>query len=441
MRDLVFTAIMLGLLPLAAARPFVGVLLMSWISFMNPHQTLYGFATSMPWAMMAVCVTLLGCVIAREPRRPAVNAVTLLLLLFLACITLTSFAAIVPPERVWTKWEWAAKILIGLLVTAALLTDRRRIHAMIWLMVISVGYYGVKGGIFTLVTGGQYIVMGPPASIIGDRNQLATAMLVVIPLMNYLRLHSRHRIVRIGLIAAMVLTLFAVVGSQSRGALVGLAATAMFLWLRSPRKVLSGLAIVAGVAAAVSFMPESWWQRMDTVETYEADESAMGRIQIWKASIQIALAFPWTGGGFFSMYSREVLNLVAPGTQPLAAHSIWLEVLGEHGFPTFLVWLGIILAGTFYSLRIVQLAKGRPELTWAANLARMAQVSLIAYTSAGSFVSLSYWDMFWALMIVLAAAHTLVRGATRQPARAAAAPTWRPRSATPALALPRTSLR
>lgn len=415
MRDLAFTAVMLGLLPLAAAQPFVGVLLWSWVSFMNPHQMMWGFASGVPWALLVFGTTVLGCLLAREPRHVTVNAVTVLLALFLVCITLTSLVAIVPPVRVWEKWEWVSKVLLGLLLTAALLNSQRRIHALVWLMVISIGFFGVKGGAFTLLTGGAHIVMGPPNSPIGDRNQLSVALLVAIPLMNYLRLQSRHRIVRQGLVAAMALTLFAAVGSQSRGALVGLAATAVFLWFRSPHKLLSGLAIAAGVGLALWFMPESWWQRMGTVETYEADASAMGRVQIWKASLQIALAYPLAGAGFYSMYTREVLDIVAPGTRPLAAHSIWLEVLGEHGFPTFFVWLGILLAGVFYSLRIGALARGRPELQWAADLARMAQVSVVAYTTAGSFVSLSYWDFFWTLLVVLGATHGLVAAAARQP--------------------------
>jgi probable O-glycosylation ligase (exosortase A-associated) len=236
---------LVALLPLVAARPFVGVMLWSWISFMNPHQLLWGFAAGIPWAMLVFCATMLGCVVAGEPRRLAVNGVTVLLSVFLVCITLTSLTAVVPPAAVWEKWEWATKILLGLLLTAALLTDKRRIHALIWVMVISIGYFGVKGGLFTLATGGSYIVLGPPNSIITDRNHLAAALLISMPLMNYLRLKSRHRSVRIGLIAAMLFTLFSVVGSQSRGALLGLAMTALFLWLRSPKKLAFGIAIVA----------------------------------------------------------------------------------------------------------------------------------------------------------------------------------------------------
>ena len=52
--------------------------------------------------------------------------------------------------------------------------------------------------------------------MIEDNNHLAAALLIVLPLMNYLRQHSRHRPVRLGLSAVMLVTLFSVVGSYSQ---------------------------------------------------------------------------------------------------------------------------------------------------------------------------------------------------------------------------------
>ena len=98
MRDAAFLAAMAMLLPLIVARPFVGVLVWSWISFMNPHRLVYGFAGSFPWAMTIFVATILGCVFAGEPRRLALNAVTALLLALMALFTLTTFAAIAPAD-------------------------------------------------------------------------------------------------------------------------------------------------------------------------------------------------------------------------------------------------------------------------------------------------------------------------------------------------------
>jgi len=420
MRDFALAAVLVALLAMAVARPFVGVLVWSWISFMNPHREAFGFAQTMPWAMLAFITTVFGCFVAREPKKFRVNAVTVLFVLLGVSVTVTSLVALGPPDEVWRKWDRVIKILFGLMLTDALLTDRWRVHAMIWLMAISLGFYGVKGGIFTLNTGGSYIVMGPPDSMIGDRNHLSTALLFAIPLMNYLRQHSRHAVVRWGLTAAMGCTLMAVVGSQSRGALVGLAATAFVLWLRSSGKILSGIAIAASVAVAITFMPDTWVERMNTIQNYEEDGSAMGRITIWRVAIQLALMRPLVGSGFEGMYYQYVVNMVDPTVKARATHSIWLEVLGEHGFPGFFIWLAALGMGIVYSLRLTRLTRDRPDLQWAHDLGRMAQVSIVAYSTGGSFLSLSYWDGFWTLVVILGATHRLVRealgeGPVRQP--------------------------
>ena len=65
-------------------------------------------------------------------------------------------------------------------------TNRTRIDALIWVAVISLLYYGIKGGVFTIETGGVYKVLGPDGTIIGDNNQLALALLMTIPLVERL---------------------------------------------------------------------------------------------------------------------------------------------------------------------------------------------------------------------------------------------------------------
>ncbi|MBK1658284.1 putative O-glycosylation ligase, exosortase A system-associated [Paracraurococcus ruber] len=438
MRSYVFLAFFAVLLPMAAALPFVGALLWAWISFMSPHREVWGFATNQPYAMVIFLATLLGCLIAREPKRFALNAVTVLLLLLAALFTFTSLTTLAPGPVTWKMWDRMMKTIAGAILVACLLTSRQRIHTMVWLIVISLGYYGVKGGIFTLMTGGGFRVLGPPDSMIADRNHLAVALLVAVPLMNWLRMHSAHRIVRLGLVAAMGLMVVSALGSQSRGALIALAATAVIFWLRGRGKIVSGVLIAACIAGTISFMPQSWVDRMNTISTYEQDASAVGRIRIWEASWKLALDRPLTGAGFRGPYFQEIVNRVAPGVTARAVHSIYFEVLGEHGFPTFLAWLGLTAAGGWYSWRLMRLARGRPDLAWAGDLGRMMQVSIVAYLSGGTFLSLSYWDVYWTLMVIVAAAHALAVQAVRQGApvlpqpAALAAPGWR-RPALPGL--------
>ncbi|MEJ0015029.1 MAG: putative O-glycosylation ligase, exosortase A system-associated [Acetobacteraceae bacterium] len=411
---------LLLLLPITLVRPFVGVILWSWFSFMNPHRLVYGgIALAVPWAMLIFFGTLFGCLAAREPKRLPVNAFTILVALFLVMITITTAFALGPWDDVLNKYEIVAKSFLFLLITCALLSSRERIHALVWVLVLSLAFFGIKGGGFTLLGGGVNKVFGPESTMIGDNNHLATALLVCLPLMNYLRMESRHPIMRYGITAAMVLTLFAVVGSYSRGALLALGAVSAYFWWKSPGKIVSGALLVIAVATAIMFMPESWMDRMHSIQDYNADDSAMGRLDIWSVAWQMAIQRPLVGGGFFATYTQPVVNMFVPGGTPRAVHSIWFEVLGEHGFPTFFVWFGMTIAGAVYARRAIKLATGVPGLEWSVNLARMIQVSIIAYLVGGTFLSLCYWDYYFTMLAAAVAVYEVVKATIPQPTVAA----------------------
>jgi len=424
------------LLPMTAVRPFIGVLLWEWVSFMNPHQLVWGPATELPWAAMAFCATVLGCVMAREPKRLPINAATILIVTFMVLISLTSVVALAPKALVISKWSGVFKTFLFLVITMALLTDRYRVHAVVWMIVVSIGYFGVRGGAFAIMTAGDYRVWGPPNTMIEDNNHLAAALLVALPLMNYLRLQSRHRIIRIGLVIAMAMTLLAVLASYSRGALLGLLAMLAVMWLRSGNKIASGIVIGIALASAIAFMPSSWNQRMSTINTYQEDESATDRLVMWDTAYRLALARPMTGAGFMGPYVRSVVDEVNPDSPARAVHSIWFEVLGEHGFPTFFVWFGLTVVGVLNCGAILRSARGIPSLQWASDLARMTQVSIVAYLVAGTFLSLCYWDAYQTVLVVIAATRELVRQRVAQRADAAGGGVPRTALAAGALAMP-----
>ena len=58
---------------------------------------------------------------------------------------------------------------------------------------LSLGFYGVKGGIFTIVNGGVYRVQGPLGTFIGGNNEMALALVMTMPLMRYLQLQEQQQ--------------------------------------------------------------------------------------------------------------------------------------------------------------------------------------------------------------------------------------------------------
>jgi probable O-glycosylation ligase (exosortase A-associated) len=375
---------------------------------MNPHRLSWGFAYDFPFALIVAVTTIVSVAFAKKKRFFAFTATTGSLLLFMLWMNVSSLFAI-HFDQVYYAWSTIMKILFMTLISLMVLQTKDHIRKLLWILVISLGFYGIKGGFFTLIHGGGGgLVWGPPGSFIEENNSLALALIMTIPLMRYLQLTETNKWVRRGLGVAMVLCAISALGSYSRGALIALAASGLFLWLKSPRKLPLGIAMVILVPALIAFMPAKWENRMNTIETYKQDGSAMGRINAWHMAWNLAIDRPLVGGGY-EIYDKGTFAKYAPNpTDVHAAHSIYFQVLGEHGFPGLVFFLGI----GFFTWRngnwIIEKAKGRPELAWAGLLAKMLHVSQVAYATGGAFLSLAYFDLPYYVMVAMVLTKALV---------------------------------
>jgi probable O-glycosylation ligase (exosortase A-associated) len=80
------------------------------------------------------------------------------------------------------------------------------------------------------------------------------------------------------------------------------------------------------------------------------------------------------------------------------AHSIFFEVLGEHGFVGLALFLLLGVMTWRTASWIIRHARGDPQKRWAADLAAMVQVSLVGYASGGAFLGLAYFDFYYTLV-------------------------------------------
>jgi probable O-glycosylation ligase (exosortase A-associated) len=429
MRDIAISLVIFGTLPAILFRPWIGVLTFAWLSLMTPHRFAWGFAYDFPFAAIVATATLIGLVITKDEVRFESSAIVWLLILLPAWTCVTYLFAL---EQVaaTARLSEVLKVFLFVLVSAMVLRTRKHIHWMLWVIVISVGYFGAKGGAFTLLTGGLHRVYGPPGdSFLSDNNAISVALIMVIPLMYYLREESGSKWIRHGLLVAMVLSGIAVLGTYSRGGLLAVSAMLMFLWFKSRRKALFALLVIPLVPLAITAMPERWFDRMNTISAYEEDASAMGRINAWKTAINIANDRPLVGGGF-ELYSGATFAKYAPDPEDVhAAHSVYFQMLGEHGYVGLLIFLALGAAAWSTARRTIALARAKPEHAWAGNLARAFQVSLVGYAVGGMFVNIGYWDLMYYEIVLVLVAYRLA-SAPAQPARsvapAAGVPTVRP---------------
>ena len=399
MRDLFVLSVFTGLLPFALRHTWIGVLLWTWISVMSPHKLAFGFAFNAPFAAVAAGVTLLSILISRDKLSMPSSPVVKVLFAFVIwmCVT-TAFAFF--PELSSEQLSKVLKVQLMTVVALLALKERKHIELFIWVNVLSVGFYGFKGGLFTLAKGGTGRVSGPSGGFFEGNNELAVALVMVIPLMNFLRLHTSRLWVRYGLLVVMLLCAVAVLGTQSRGALLAVVAMGLMMWFRSARKFVTGLFLGGVAIVLVTFMPSSWESRMNTIENFQDDSSAMGRVEAWKMTINLANRHFFGGG--FEIYRPDIYALFAPDSPyHQGAHSIYFSVLGEHGYMGLILFLCIWIMAFRVANQIRGEAKKRDETLWLHNLASMCQVSLVGYLVGGSFLALAYFDLPYNILVVL----------------------------------------
>jgi len=399
MRDILVTAIVFGVLPFIFKRPWIGILLWCWLGYMNPHRQTWGFAYDFPFASICAAVTITAFLFSKEKKEMVWTRETVLLLLFIGWMFITTIFSFYP-DLAWIQWNKVWKIQLMVFLTAMIIKERQHLHWMIWIIALSLGYYGVKGGIFTIVHGGAFRVQGPSGTFFGGNNEMALVLAMLVPLISYLHMQEPRKWVRVGLASAMLLSGVAAIGSQSRGGLVAMAAMGLFLWLKSRQKVAMGLYIVIAVGIIHAVMPQEWYDRMYTIETYQTDESALGRINAWHTAFNVAKSRV-TGGGF-EMFLPPTFRQYAPDPFRVHdVHSIYFEVMGEHGFIGFGMFILLAIFAWLRANQVIRECKNDPQRKWAADLAAMIQVSLIGYGAGGAFLGMAYFDLTYHLMIVV----------------------------------------
>jgi probable O-glycosylation ligase (exosortase A-associated) len=408
MRDIAVTLAVFGSLPFILRRPWIGIIVWTWLGFMNPHRMAWGFSTTMPFAYIVAVTTLVAMLFSNESKRMPWTRESIILLCFVVWMCITTLFAVYP-ELAQEQLIKVLKIQLMIFVAMMLITTRQRLHALVLTIAISIGFYGFKGGIFTIINGGAYRVQGPSGTFIEGNNELGLALAMTVPLLYYCARHAGNRWLRWGLILAMVLNVVAAIGTQSRGALLGMAAMGVMFWLKAKQKF--AIAIYAGIAILLvaSVMPDAWYERMNTIQTYEQDGSAMGRVNAWWMAWNLAKARPIVGGGF-ETFRREMFQLYAPDPSNVRdVHSIYFQVLGHHGFVGLGLFLALALLTWHSASRLKHASKVIPEMRWLGELAAMVQVSMIAYATAGAFLGLAYFDYYYNLVVIIVVGQAILK--------------------------------
>jgi probable O-glycosylation ligase (exosortase A-associated) len=417
-RDLVTASFFLGYVFFALRSPFAGYLLWGWSGLVALNFYVFGFMQGVPYVQVFALATLLMLVLQankseRLEFRP--NATSILMVAFVIHALFCALLAYPGLERNWELWGNIAKTVLFCLLMPVLANNRFRIHALVVMIVIGTSFHGVLDGLKFIRSAGAHNAQ--VISKFGDNNHLAMVLLMVVPLLYYLQIYSRRLWVRTAFLGALFLVVLGVMSTNSRGGLIGLLAVAVWLVYKSRHRLWGFTLVVLCAGLLVMKAPEDWLARMDTIKTAEDDASFMGRVMAWRVSAAIAHEHPVFGGGLRAVQSFPVWQKFKDAPGPLdfvemtrqfsyapAAHSIWFEVLGDQGYPGLLLF-GLLMLNTFrVAAAVRKLVKNNgPSEQWAADLANMLTVAMVAFAITGSALSVAYFELPYVLMMLLEA--------------------------------------
>ncbi|MFL6202852.1 MAG: putative O-glycosylation ligase, exosortase A system-associated [Thermoanaerobaculia bacterium] len=427
MRDLVVLAIVFATLPVIVFRPFFGLLTYSWLAYMRPQDMTWGMSRWLPlsqWVAIAILVGIL-VTLGRE-RLLVLKLQTVLLILLGLWISLTVMTAVVPEMSQEAYGHYWKAIVIALLTTG-LVRDRERFRQLYILIPFSIGFLGAKRGLVGLLRGGIQYNDGP-GGLMKDNNSFALMLNMMLPLLVGIAVTDERKWVRVTAAVMAALCVPTIFFTFSRGGLLTLCVVSALLLWRSKHRLavaaLMGLALVGFLAFTSETLTDKYLNRASTIDNYEEDGSAQGRINAWKTSWYVFLDYPVLGVGPNNL--EVVFRRYSPETDRFrVAHNAYFQVLAESGLPALLLFVGAIGAALWRMERLRRLRKESGPPGWVETQARMLQISIVAYMVGSLFLNTAYNEVIYHLIALTVSLEIVASQTAEAPVAVDEMPWWK----------------
>ncbi|MBM3988294.1 MAG: putative O-glycosylation ligase, exosortase A system-associated [Planctomycetes bacterium] len=402
MRDIVFSLVIAILLPVCFRRPLIGLLSFSWLAYMRTQDLCWGFAREQRWSFLIAGVMLAGHLARSGSKwleRDLRSTVMILLTIWVGLSVL--YTGSFGPTVINFYIEYC-KIIIVALFTAAVVIKREHLRVLMWVIALSFGFYGVKVGLSGVLSLGRIKVLQGPGGMLEDNNNFGLALCMGLPLLIQIALAEKNRILKRGFVAMIPLTVLTIILTHSRGAFLTLCAVGAALIWRSRNRVAGFMIVGLGGLTAIAFVDRSYIDRLSTIQNFEADGSAMGRLAAWKTALNMAEANPVFGVGY-GMFQQNYWKY-ASGAQSegrRVAHNAYLQILAECGLPAFCLYMTLIVL-SFWSLwRIRRRAQQAYYASWILEYATMFEASMVAFVVGSTFLNRAQFDLFYHFVAII----------------------------------------
>lgn len=331
-------------------------------------------------------------------------------------------------------WQWIdhfARLALLSLFMISLVNTPNRLLIAVLVIAVSLGTRTAKMGLVSVMSGGIHIVDGFGGSF-PDNNGFALAAVMIMPMLwaisNLIPEGWKFRKTIVwGFRLATLFTAYASISTYSRGGLLALLAgfVAYLLTLRRRRFTTIAVVLLIGVLAAPFVqLPEGYTDRMETIRTYEEVEeaSALSRLHFWQVAWEMAKDKPLGIGMWNFEYLYDQYDFLdGQYGRGRAVHSSHFQVLAEHGFMGFFIWIGLFASALWACQRVRRAAErelaGTRDGAILSNMAHALFASMVAFLVGGSFISMAMNEITWNTFALVAALERIANARVQAMAR------------------------
>ncbi len=314
----------------------------------------------------------------------------LLIILSVLTADVTSFA--------FTRFEQALGYLFVFYMIARYVDDFDKLKGILKTICFIHIYLIIRNSDLILNPETRHYVVGAP--FLGDGNDFSLSLCITFAMCLFLWLDASTKKAKLFYLGLLILITLAIIGTQSRGATLGLASILGYLWWESRNKMIGLIAVAILIVAALLFAPPQYFERMQTLQNYEEESSAMGRIDAWTHATEMAVASPiiGIGAGHFGM------------RHGLSAHSMYFLALAELGFPGIFFILAYLFTNFKRNARRMKEIGKDPPSPLRLRYRRLflcLNGSLLGFAVSGTFLSVLYYPHIYVLGAIWFCAHVI----------------------------------
>ncbi|MFC4313313.1 O-antigen ligase family protein [Steroidobacter flavus] len=287
-------------------------------------------------------------------------------------------------------------------------TSRERVNGVALTLIVSHLFLLVMNPEVVLSPTTRHYVIG--ATFLGDGNDYSMSMCILLGFQLNIALNQTTKFKKMFSWFLLGLLMLTIIGTQSRGATLGMVGVFGYMWWRSPRKAAGVVAIVVAVIGVLLYAPAVYFERMGTLSAPQEDSSAEGRIHAWRAGTKMALHNPLgVGAGNFPNNFPKYRGPDAP-VRWMTAHSMYFLILGELGILGLLMLFKLVFGNFRSNVRLRKRLEEEQErlkepTRFAADIRALNAYngSIIGLAIAGGFLSVTYYPHIFVMVGVCVA--------------------------------------